>query len=104
MLATPRATCRGNRRFPKPTLRLASAGFQVVVWFGMLAPAGTPPAILAKLNNVIRSAVSSPTTQAALNKLGVEPQSSSPKEFAATIRADIDKWAKVVNEANIRLD
>ena len=48
--------------------------------------------------------MNAPSTQATLKKLGVEPKSSTPEEFAATIRADIGKWAKVVNEGNIKLD
>lgn len=91
--------------FPNtPTINETLPGFQVVVWFGILAPAGTPPAIVAKLNDAISRAVRSASVQASLKKLGVEPKSSSPEEFAATIRSDIDKWAKVVKEAEITLD
>jgi tripartite-type tricarboxylate transporter receptor subunit TctC len=75
-----------------------------VVWFGILAPAGTPPEIVAKLNEAVTLAIATPSVQDALKKLGVEPKSSTPESFAATIRADVDRWAKVVNEANIPLD
>jgi tripartite-type tricarboxylate transporter receptor subunit TctC len=66
--------------------------------------AGTPPEIVAKLNDAVTRAVATPSVQEALKKLGVEPKSSTPVAFAATIRADVDKWAKVVKEANITLD
>jgi tripartite-type tricarboxylate transporter receptor subunit TctC len=87
-----------------PTINEALPGFQVVVWFGILAPAGTPSEIVARLNDAIARAVATPSVQESLKKLGVEPKSSTPEAFAATIRADVDKWAKVVKEANITLD
>jgi tripartite-type tricarboxylate transporter receptor subunit TctC len=87
-----------------PTISETLPGFQVVVWFGVLAPAGTPPEIVAKLNDAIVRALATPAVKETLSKLGVEPKSSTPEEFAATIRADIDKWAKVVQEANITLE
>ena len=87
-----------------PTINESLPGFQVVVWFGILAPAGTPPAIVAKLNDAITRAVATPSVQEVLEKLGVEPKGSTPEAFAATIRADVDKWAKVAKEADITLD
>lgn len=99
------STAARSPLFPgMPTINEKLPGFQVVVWFGILAPAGTPPAIVSKLNDAITRAVASPSVQETLKKLGVEPKSSTPEAFAATIRADIDKWAKVVNEAAIKLD
>ena len=87
-----------------PTIDETLPGFQVVVWFGVLAPAGTPPEIVAKLNDAIVRALATPVVKETLSKLGVEPKSSTPEEFAATIRTDIDKWAKVVKDANITLE
>lgn len=87
-----------------PTINESLPGFQVVVWFGILAPAGIPPEIVTKLNGAISHAIATPPVQETLKKLGVEPKSSTPEEFAAIIRADIQKWAKVVKEANITLD
>lgn len=99
------STASRSPLFPgMPTIIETLPGFQVVVWFGILAPAGTPPAIVAKLNDAITGAVATASVQETLKKLGVEPKSSTPEAFAATIRSDIDKWAKVVNEANIKLD
>lgn len=87
-----------------PTVNETLPGFQVVVWFGILAPAGTPSAIIAKLNDAITRAVATTSVQDTLKKLGVAPKSSTPEAFAATIRSDIEKWGKVVDEANIKLD
>ena len=99
------STASPSPLFPgMPTINKTLPGFQVVVWFGILAPAGTPPAIVAKLNDAIARAVATPSVRETLKKLGVEPKSSTPEAFAATIQADIAKWAKVVNEADIKLD
>jgi len=99
------STASRSPLFPDvPTINETLPGFQVVVWFGILAPAGTPPEIVAKLNDAVTRAIATPSVQDVLKKLGVEPKSSTPEAFAATIRADVDKWAKVVNEANISLD
>lgn len=99
------STAARSPLFPDmPTINESLAGFQVVVWFGILAPAGTPPEIVAKLNDAIARAIAAPSVQESLKKLGVEPKSSTPVAFAETIRTDLDKWSKVVKEANITLD
>ena len=99
------STASRSPLFPDmPTINETLPGFQVVVWFGVLAPAGTPPEIVAKLNDAIVRALATPSVKETLSKLGVEPKSSTPEEFAATIRADIDNWAKVVKDANITLE
>ncbi len=99
------STASRSPLFPEmPTINETLPGFQVVVWFGVLAPAGTPPDIVTKLNSAIVRALATRSVQETLSKLGVEPASSTPEEFAAIIRADIDKWAKVVRDANITLE
>jgi tripartite-type tricarboxylate transporter receptor subunit TctC len=99
------STAARSPLFPDmPAINEALPGFQVVVWFGILAPAGTPPEIVAKLNDAITRAIATPSVQDSLKKLGVEPKSSTPEAFAETIRTDLDKWSKVVKEANITLD
>jgi tripartite-type tricarboxylate transporter receptor subunit TctC len=99
------STAARSPLFPDmPAINEALPGFQVVVWFGILAPVGTPPEIVAKLNDAITRAIATPSVQEVLKKLGVEPKGSTPEAFAATIRDDVDKWAKVVKEADITLD
>jgi tripartite-type tricarboxylate transporter receptor subunit TctC len=99
------STAARSPLFPDmPTINESLAEFQVVVWFGILAPAGTSPEIVAKLNDAITRAIATPSVQESLKRLGVEPKSSTPEAFADTIRTDLDKWSKVVKEANITLD
>lgn len=99
------STATRSPLFPDmPTIKETLPGFEVVVWFGVLAPAGTPPEIVAKLNDAIVRSLATPGVKETLAKLGVEPKSSTPEEFGATIRTDIDKWAKVVKDANITLE
>jgi tripartite-type tricarboxylate transporter receptor subunit TctC len=64
----------------------------------------TVPAMAAKLNDAVTRAVATPSVQETLKKLGIEPKSSTPEAFAAATQANIGKWAKVVDEADIRLD
>jgi tripartite-type tricarboxylate transporter receptor subunit TctC len=87
-----------------PAISETLPGFEVVIWFGIFAPAGTPPAIVAKLHDAVVHAVATPSVQETLKKLGVQPTTSTPEEFAATVKADIEKWGKVVKDANITLD
>lgn len=91
--------------FPNmPTINETVPGFEGVAWFGILAPAGTPAAIVSKLNDAVSRAVATPGVQETMKKLGVEAKASTPEAFAETIKTDIDKWAKVISEANIKLD
>jgi tripartite-type tricarboxylate transporter receptor subunit TctC len=79
-------------------------GFEVVQWFGVLAPANTPPDIIAKVHGAVVRAVQDPAVRERFVNDGAEPIGSTPEEFAAVIRADLAKWAKVIKEADIRLD
>lgn len=80
------------------------ADFEVIGWFGVLAPAGTPPAVVERLNSAIRAALSEPETRAQFDRQGARTTANSPTEFAGYIRTDIDKWAAVVKSASIQLD
>jgi tripartite-type tricarboxylate transporter receptor subunit TctC len=79
-------------------------GFEVVQWFGVLAPTNTPPDIIAKVHGAVVRAVQDPAVRERFVNDGAEPIGSTPEEFAAVIRADLVKWAKVIREADIRLD
>jgi tripartite-type tricarboxylate transporter receptor subunit TctC len=78
--------------------------FDVPVWWGLMAPAGTPPAIVEKLHHETVRLLALPETRKRFDDIGVEPVGSSPAEFAAVIAADLPKWAKVIRGAGIRLD
>jgi tripartite-type tricarboxylate transporter receptor subunit TctC len=71
--------------------------------FGVLAPAGTPAAIIDKLNATINEGLRSPETRAAFDKLGIETKITTPKEFAAIIAEEAPKWAEVVRVTGIKV-
>ncbi|MCE9640861.1 MAG: tripartite tricarboxylate transporter substrate binding protein [Betaproteobacteria bacterium] len=79
-------------------------GFEVASTYGMLAPAGTPPAIVARLNREFTNIVATPDVKARFAQLGIEPAAMSPEESARRIRAELDKWNKVIRDANIKME
>jgi tripartite-type tricarboxylate transporter receptor subunit TctC len=78
-------------------------GFDVVLWYGMLAPAGTPKAIVDKLHAAFVEFAASPDIKEKLSSIGAEPATMSQAEFGAMIKRDIARWKKVAQEAGIRL-
>jgi len=70
----------------------------------MLAPAGTPQAIVDKLNAEINAALKMPDVRAKLEAAGIEIQGGTPQDYAALIKSDLAKWAKVVKAAGIALE
>jgi len=79
-------------------------GFEVTVWQGLLAPATTPVAIVRKLHLETVKALALPDLRAKLADLGLEVIGNSPDEFAAVIKSEIPKWAKVIKESGIKPD
>lgn len=79
-------------------------GFVSVSWTGIVAPAGTPGAIVATLNTAVNAAVAAPETRERLAKLGAEPKAGTSKEFAALIASETPKWAAVVKAAAITIE
>ncbi len=80
------------------------AGFEVTAWDGILAPAGTPSAIVAKLNAAIGAALADPDVRAALVARGAQPVAGPPESFARHIAAESEKWARVVRRAGAKID
>ena len=78
-------------------------GFEVIGWFGWLAPAGTGKAIVGKLNQGIVRALGAPEVNARLQSMSTVPVGDSPQEFARFVRSERDKWAKVIKAANIKI-
>jgi len=84
---------------------LAESGFPGVedyTWVGIFFPAGTPPAIVQKLNEAVNRAIRSPDIRERLDQLAFEPVGGSPREFADYVRTEIPKWAKVMRDANVK--
>lgn len=79
-------------------------GYIVTGWYGFYAPAGTPPDIVRRLNDEARRGLNSPDIKDKLMKTGNDPVNTSPEEFTAFMRTEIAKWAKVVKEAQVRVD
>lgn len=86
-----------------PTLAEAGlSGFESVGWFGLVAPAATPPDIIGKLNAAFVKALSDPAAIEKIRVLGAEPAPSSPAAFAAFIGSESAKWGKLIAEAGIK--
>jgi tripartite-type tricarboxylate transporter receptor subunit TctC len=80
-------------------------GYDVVQWFGLLVPAGTSPDIVKRLHSGIGKVLQEPDTRRHFVEDGMEiTPSPSPSDFATLIRSDLDKWAKVVKKAGIKLE
>jgi tripartite-type tricarboxylate transporter receptor subunit TctC len=99
----------GKKRSPAlpdiPTVAEAGVpGYEHTGWFGIMVPAGTPQPIVEKLNTEIRAIVDDPQVKAFWQKQGTDAMSMTPKEFDAFLHAEIEKWAKVVKAANIKLE
>jgi tripartite-type tricarboxylate transporter receptor subunit TctC len=73
-------------------------------WFGVLAPAGTPPAIVARLNKDFVALLQRPDAREQISRTGADPVGDSPEEFAAYIKTEIAKWDKVVKAAKIKVE
>ena len=84
-----------------PAVTETLPGFEVVTWYGILAPIKLPAAIVRKLNVEIVRIVALPDVQKRFSDQGLEPQSSSPEEFQAYMRKEVDKWQKVAQRAGI---
>ena len=79
-------------------------GYEISVWYGMLAPAGTPPAVINRLHAEISRIVQLPDIRERWAVLGAEPLHNTPEQFAAFLKADLGKWAKVVRDSGAKID
>ena len=89
--------------FPElPTMDEAGVtGFDMDSWAGIVAPAGTPPEIVTRLNTELRKIIDSPDIKKMLGRVGFEAFSSSPKEMEDTIKVQLGKWGKMIKDAGI---
>jgi tripartite-type tricarboxylate transporter receptor subunit TctC len=97
-----------TRRHPSlpdvPPLADSLAGFETLAWFGVLAPTGTPRAIIDRINAAVNQALDQPDVKARMATLGCDPAPSTPEAFAARVNGDVTRWKKLAAEKNIRAD
>ena len=79
-------------------------GFEVISWFGLLAPTATPAVIIDKVPTELERIVANSDTRERIAQLGLEASVNSPEEFAVVIKTDTAKWAKVIRAANIKAE
>ena len=99
----------GEKRSPLapelPTMSEAGLpGFKVGTWYGVLAPAGTPRAIVIKLNTEINRIFRQPDMRGLLAKTGAEPSDNTPEQFGAFMKAERQKWDRLAKTANIKIE
>ncbi len=87
-----------------PALAETYPQFETVAWFGVLAPAGTPPAIIERVNAAINKALAQPEIKARLTTMGCDPAPGTPDSLAARIEGDVTRWKKLATEKQIRAD
>ena len=88
-----------------PTIAEAGVpGYEVTVWSGIIAPAGLPKPVLARLNKATNDALESPEAKEKIALLGSEGGGGTPEEFAALIRRDSAKWADVIKRSGAKID
>ena len=98
----------GPKRSPAfpdvPAIAETVRGYEVVNWFGVVAPAGTSKAVIARVNSELNKALQSPELVKLLAAQTAEAVGGTPEAFGAVIRADYAKWAKVVKASGARVD
>jgi len=99
------ATTGKKRTIPElPAMTELLPGYEVTQWYGILVPAGVPKEIVDRLNKEMARAIANPKIAAMFVKLGTQPVSTSSEEFAAFIKSEQVKYAKVIKEAGIKAD
>jgi len=98
----------GDKRSPVlpdvPTASEAGVpGYEATIWLGLMAPAGTPKDIVDRLNMEIGKIIAKPAIRDAWAKQGAVPMTMTPAQFEAYMKGDIDKWAKVIQQAGIKM-
>ncbi|HEY8613527.1 MAG TPA: tripartite tricarboxylate transporter substrate binding protein [Roseomonas sp.] len=103
LLAVP--TAQRIRAQPNvPTVAETLPGYEVQNWYALVGPKGLPPAIVARMNAVMREALADPVVSASLEGQGVEPLPSSPEDLARFIREETAKWAPIVRATGAKVE
>jgi tripartite-type tricarboxylate transporter receptor subunit TctC len=87
-----------------PTMAESLPGFEFNNWYGIMAPVGTPRAIVELLNAEVHRALALPEIREKFSGLGADPTPSTPERFAAVMAADAEKWGRVIRQAGVRAD
>jgi len=87
-----------------PAIAETVPGYEADVWYGIAAPRGTPPEIVAKLNGAVNAALANPQLKARMNELGGDPMPLTPDAFGKLVADETQKWAGVIRSANIHLE
>jgi len=87
-----------------PAIGETVPGYEADVWYGIAAPRGTPPDIVAKLNGAVNAALANPQLKARMNELGGDPMPLTPDVFGKLVADETQKWAGVIRSANIHLE
>jgi len=87
-----------------PTIAESLPGFEVIGWYGLLAPTGTPADVVARLNAAVIAALKNPELRERFVALGADPLGTTPQVFAEFIRAELSKWGKAVKDSGARVE
>jgi len=87
-----------------PTIAETVPGYEVLSWYGLHAPKGTPPAIISRLHREMAALTRKPEIAERLTALGIEPEGNTPQEFLAQIKVEIASWGKVIKAAKIPME
>lgn len=87
-----------------PTIGESIPGFGSTPWYGLFAPAGTPKAVIAQVHAAVAKVLDAPDTREKLAAVGCEPYQSTPEQFAALIREDLPRWARIVKDSGATID
>jgi tripartite-type tricarboxylate transporter receptor subunit TctC len=97
-----------TKRWPSlpniPTVAETLPGYEVEVWFGTMTPRGTPKPIIDRLNAIINKALEQPDMRKNLETQGMQGTGGTPQKFGERIHKDYNRWLKVINEANIKIE
>jgi len=85
-----------------PTVAETLPGYESLAWYGFVAPKGTPPAVIARLNTEIQKALAQPDLVESFSKQGADPTYMRPKEFGDFIKAELERWGIAVKAAGLQ--
>jgi tripartite-type tricarboxylate transporter receptor subunit TctC len=85
-----------------PTVMEAGVDYEMAGWFGILAPANTPPAIAKRLRDEVAKAVTAPDAVAQLDSQGMQPLATEPEEWRVYLKSELDRYSKIIKEAGIK--